>query len=71
MHDPSDCATRIVKEPFDPALIIPDMSLAMADGAVAMYRNFFDGYRVQQLAAVADHLNAMNYGALLKKTKKY
>lgn len=41
---------------FDPDLIIPDKTLAVADGAVAIYRNFLDGYRVQYLDAVAKHL---------------
>jgi excinuclease ABC subunit A len=40
---------------FDPDLIIPDKSLSIADGAVALYRNFLDGYRSQYLAAVARH----------------
>jgi len=40
---------------FDPDLIIPDRSLSIADGAVALYRNFLDGYRSQYLAAVARH----------------
>ncbi len=41
---------------FDPDLIIPDKSKSIADGAVAIYRNFLDGYRVQYLDAVAKHL---------------
>ena len=41
---------------FDPDLIIPDRSKSIADGAVAIYRNFLDGYRVQYLDAVAKHL---------------
>ncbi|MCP1662498.1 MAG: excinuclease ABC subunit UvrA [Methanocalculus sp. MSAO_Arc1] len=40
---------------FDPDLIIPDRSLAITEGAVALYRNFLDGYRMQYLAAVAAH----------------
>lgn len=41
---------------FDPDLIIPDKTLSLADGAVAVYKNFLDGYRVQYLDAVAKHL---------------
>ncbi|MDR3102647.1 MAG: excinuclease ABC subunit UvrA [Methanocalculaceae archaeon] len=41
---------------FDSDLIIPDRSKSIADGAVAIYRNFLDGYRVQYLDAVAKHL---------------
>ncbi|MBN1197180.1 MAG: excinuclease ABC subunit UvrA [Candidatus Aminicenantes bacterium] len=40
---------------FDPELIIPDQSLCIADGAVALYRNAMDGWRGQYLAAVARH----------------
>jgi len=41
---------------FDPDLIIPDKTLSLADGAVAVYKNFLDGFRVQYLDAVAKHL---------------
>ncbi len=44
-----------IKMEFDPELVIPDKSLCIADGAVALYRNFLDGYRSQHLAAVAKH----------------
>ncbi len=44
------------KMEFDPDLIIPNKTLCIADGAVAIYRNFLDGYRSQYLAAVAKHL---------------
>ncbi len=40
---------------FDPDLIIPDKDLSIADGAVALYRNFLDGYRIQYLGSVAEH----------------
>ncbi|MEM4755992.1 MAG: excinuclease ABC subunit UvrA, partial [Candidatus Woesearchaeota archaeon] len=40
---------------FDPDLIIPDKTKSIADGAVAIYRNVVDGWRVQYLAAVAKH----------------
>lgn len=71
-----ECNGIGIKMEFDADLIIPDKGLSMADGAVAMYRNFLDGYRVQQLAAVADHfdfniftpisdLTEAQYGALM------
>ncbi|HJJ39446.1 MAG TPA: excinuclease ABC subunit UvrA, partial [Methanocorpusculum sp.] len=41
---------------FDSDLIIPDKTLAIGEGAVATYKNYFDGFRVQYLKAVADHL---------------
>jgi excinuclease ABC subunit A len=40
---------------LDPELIIPEREKSIADGAVALYRNFLDGYRIQYLAAVAKH----------------
>jgi len=43
------------KMELDPDLIIPDKSLCIADGAVALYRNYLDSYRSQHLAAVAKH----------------
>ncbi len=42
---------------FDPDLIIPDKTLSLSENAVATYRNFLDGYRVQYLATVAKHHN--------------
>ncbi|HII02909.1 TPA: excinuclease ABC subunit UvrA [Methanosarcinaceae archaeon] len=65
-----------IKMEFDPDLVIPDKSLCIADGAVALYRNFLDGYRSQHLAAVAKHfgfdiftpieeLNKEQYNALM------
>lgn len=44
-----------IKMEFDPDLIIPDKTLCLADGAVALYKNYLDGYRNQHLAAVAKH----------------
>ena len=44
-----------IKMEFDPALIIPDPELSIADGAVALYHNHVDGWRGQYLAAVAKH----------------
>jgi excinuclease ABC subunit A len=44
-----------IKMEFDPDLIIPDKSLSLADGAVALYRNYLDSFRSQHLAAVAKH----------------
>ncbi|TAJ43846.1 excinuclease ABC subunit UvrA [Methanofollis fontis] len=44
-----------IRMEFDPDLIIPDRSKSIADGAVALYRNYVDGYRAQYLSAVARH----------------
>jgi excinuclease ABC subunit A len=50
-----ECNGLGIKMDFDPDLIIPDKNRSIADGAVATYRNFLDGYRSQYLAAVAGH----------------
>jgi excinuclease ABC subunit A len=50
-----ECNGLGIKMEFDPDLIIPDKSLSIADGAVALYRNYLDSYRSQYLAAVAKH----------------
>lgn len=49
------CSGLGIKMEFDADLIIPDKNKCIADGAVALYRNFLDGYRSQHLAAVANH----------------
>ena len=50
-----ECNGLGIKMEFDPDLIIPDKSKSIADGAVALYRNFVDGYRAQFLGGVARH----------------
>ncbi|HTY14525.1 MAG TPA: excinuclease ABC subunit UvrA [Methanoregulaceae archaeon] len=50
-----ECNGLGIRMEFDADLIIPDKDLSLADGAVAMYRNFLDGYRSQYLGAVARH----------------
>ena len=44
-----------VRMEFDDSLIIPDRSLSLAEGALAIYRNVVDGWRGQYVAAVARH----------------
>jgi excinuclease ABC subunit A len=44
-----------IKMDFDPELIIPDRSLSMADGAIKLYRNAMDGWRIKFLGSVAKH----------------
>ena len=50
-----ECNGLGIRMEFDPELIIPDHSKSIADGAVALYRNYLDGYRNQYLGAVARH----------------
>ncbi|MCP5048725.1 MAG: excinuclease ABC subunit UvrA [bacterium] len=44
-----------IKMELDPDLIVPDKSLCIADGALAIYRNAIDGWRGQYVGAVAKH----------------
>ncbi|MCL2863111.1 MAG: excinuclease ABC subunit UvrA, partial [Methanimicrococcus sp.] len=53
----SDCNGLGFKMEFDENLIIPDRSLSIAEGAVSVYKNYFDGYRQQYLVSVAKHYN--------------
>ncbi|WNY26911.1 excinuclease ABC subunit UvrA [Methanolapillus ohkumae] len=50
-----ECNGLGIKMEFDEDLLIPDKNLCLAEGAVAVYRNFLDGYRQQYLSAVAKH----------------
>ncbi len=50
-----ECNGLGIRMEFDPDLIIPDKEKCIADGAVALYRTFLDGYRSQYLGAVAKH----------------
>ena len=49
-----ECNGLGIRMEFDPDLIIPNRNKSIAEGAVALYRNYVDGYRVHHLAAVAD-----------------
>ena len=40
---------------FDPDLIIPDKHLSIADGAIKLYRNMLDGWRIHIIGGVARH----------------
>jgi excinuclease ABC subunit A len=48
-----ECHGLGFKQEFDPDLIIPDKSVSIAEGAIAAYRGYGDGWRVQQVGAVA------------------
>ncbi|MCX6693589.1 MAG: excinuclease ABC subunit UvrA [Methanomicrobiales archaeon] len=65
-----ECKGLGVKMEFDPDLIIPDHDLTLADGAVAMYRNFLDGYRSQYLGAVAQHFGFSIFTPVKDLSKK-
>ncbi|NLM30618.1 MAG: excinuclease ABC subunit UvrA [Methanomicrobiales archaeon] len=49
-----ECNGLGIRMEFDPDLIVPDKEKCIAEGAVALYRNYIDGYRAHFLSAVAD-----------------
>jgi len=44
-----------IRMDFDPHLIIPDKELSIADGAIKLYRNAMDGWRIKFLGSLAKH----------------
>jgi len=44
-----------IKMYFDPELIIPDSDFSIADGAIKLYRNAIDGWRINFLGGLAKH----------------
>jgi excinuclease ABC subunit A len=44
-----------IRMDFDPDLIIPNKDLCIADGAIKLYRNALDGWRINFLGALAKH----------------
>ncbi len=48
-----ECHGLGFKQEIDSELVIPDDSKSIADGAIAAYRNVFDGWRAQQISSVA------------------
>ncbi len=44
-----------IRMDFDPDLVIPDKKLCIADGAISLYRNVMDGWRIKYLGSVAKH----------------
>jgi len=50
-----ECHGLGIRMDFDPELIIPDWDLSIADGAIKLYRNAMDGWRIHFLGALAKH----------------
>ena len=50
-----ECHGLGIKMEFDEDLIIPDKSFSLADGAIRLYRNIIDGWRIKFLGSVAKH----------------
>ncbi len=52
-----ECHGLGIKMEFDSDLIIPDEELCIADGAIRLYKNMRDGWRVHYLGGVAKHFD--------------
>ncbi|MDR2856151.1 MAG: excinuclease ABC subunit UvrA [Methanomicrobiales archaeon] len=65
-----ECNGLGFKREFDPDLIIPDKTLSLKGGAIAIYKNFLDGYRHQYLSAVAKHFGFTEEMPIAELTKK-
>ena len=50
-----ECSGLGTKSEFDPDLIIPDKTLSIADGSIALYKNVMDSWRGKYLGSVAKH----------------
>jgi len=64
------CTGLGIKMDFDSDLIIPDKSMCIADGALAVYRNAVDGWRGQYVGAVAKHFGFDVFTPIEDLTKK-
>ncbi len=65
-----ECKGLGIRMDFDPELIIPDKEKSIAEGAIATYRNFLDGYRSQLVGAVADHFGFTVHTPIRELTPK-
>ncbi|MDV0447165.1 UvrABC system protein A [Methanosarcinaceae archaeon Ag5] len=65
-----ECNGLGIKMEFDEDMLIPDKTLCLAEGAVAVYRNFLDGYRQQYLTAVAKHYKFSPMTPICELTEK-
>ncbi|MDD1730034.1 MAG: excinuclease ABC subunit UvrA [Methanospirillum sp.] len=63
-----ECKGLGFKMDFDSELIIPDKERSIAEGAIATYRNFLDGYRSQLVGAVAEHFGFTIYTPIRELT---
>ena len=66
-----ECHGLGFKQEFDPDLIIPDKSISIADGGIAAYRGYGDGWRVQQVGAVAKVAGFDMFAPISSLSKKH
>lgn len=65
-----ECSGLGMKMEFDPDLIIPDTTKSIADGAIAIYGKRHEGWRMQQLGAVAKTFDFDLFTVIEDLTKK-
>jgi len=65
-----ECHGLGIKMDFDPDLIIPDKNKSIADGAITLYKNAVDGWRIQYLGAIAKHFGFDIFTKIKDLTKK-
>ncbi len=66
-----DCHGLGFKQEFDADLVIPDKTMSIADGALAVYKNYGDGWRIQQIGAVAKAAGFDMFTPVEKLSKKH
>jgi excinuclease ABC subunit A len=59
-----------IRMDFDTEMIIPDKTKSIADGAINLYKNAMDGWRIQYLGAVAKHFGFDIFTPINKLTKR-
>ncbi len=59
-----------IKMEFDEHLIIPDEEKCIADGAISLYKNMRDGWRVHYLGGVAKHFGFDIFSPIKSLTKE-
>ncbi len=66
-----DCHGLGFKQEFDEDLIIPDKSKSLADGGIAAYGGYGDGWRIQQVGAVAKVAGFDMFAPISSLSKKH
>ncbi|MFH0977986.1 MAG: excinuclease ABC subunit UvrA [Candidatus Woesearchaeota archaeon] len=65
-----NCHGLGIRMDFDPDLMIPDKAKSIADGAITLYKNAMDGWRVQYLGAIAKHYGFDIFTPINRLTKQ-
>jgi excinuclease ABC subunit A len=59
------------KQEFDPDLVIPDKEMSIGDGAIAPYRNYGEGWRLQQVGSLAKQMGFSLFAPIGSLSKKH